>query len=77
MRVQHFFFCATKPILDAGIAPSFVLLNNTSLFLLNKFLYNCTLLNLDLTPGKVGATLHSACDLLTSILSLVSLKYFL
>jgi len=54
MRVQHFFFCATKPIHDAGITPPFVLLNNTSLFLLNNFLYNCTLLNLDLTPGKVG-----------------------
>ena len=28
--------------------------NNRSLFLLNNFLYNCTLLKLDLTPGKVG-----------------------
>jgi len=53
MRVQHF-FCATKPINDASIAPPFVLLNNTGFFLLNNFLYNCTLLNLDLTPGKVG-----------------------
>jgi len=31
-----------------------MLLNNTRLFLLNNFLYKCTLLNLDLTPGKVG-----------------------
>ena len=53
IRVQHFFFCATKPIHDAGIAPQCVLLNNTSHSLLNNFLYNCTLLNLDLTPGKV------------------------
>jgi len=43
-----------KPIRDAGIAPPFVLLKNTSLLLLNNFLYNCTLLNIDLTPGKVG-----------------------
>ena len=53
IRVQHFFFCATKPIHDASIAP-FVLLNNTSLFLLNNIIYKCTVLNLDLTPGKVG-----------------------
>jgi len=39
---------------DVGIAPPFVLLNNTSLFLLNNFLCNCTLLNLDHTPGKVS-----------------------
>jgi len=39
---------------DAGIAPPFVFLNNTCHFLLNNFLYNCTLLNLDLIPRKVG-----------------------
>jgi len=54
MQIQHFFFCATKPIHDAGIAPPFVLLNNTSLFFLNNFFYNCTLLNLDLSPRKVS-----------------------
>jgi len=54
IRVQHFVFCVTKLIQDASIAPPFVLLTNTSLFLLNNFLYNCTLLKLDLTPGKVG-----------------------
>jgi len=43
----------TKPIHDAGIAPPFVLLKNTSHSLLNNFLYNGTLLTLDLTPGKV------------------------
>jgi len=47
-----FLLLCEKSIHDAGIAP--FVLNNTSLFLLNNFLYNCALLNLDLTPGKVG-----------------------
>ena len=49
IRFQHFFFCAAKPIHNADVAPPFVIFNNTSLFFLNNFLYNCTLLNLDLT----------------------------
>jgi len=38
-----------KPIRDVGFV-----LYNASFFLLNNFLYNYTLVTLDVTPGNVG-----------------------
>jgi len=66
------FFCAIKSTRDVVIVP-FALFYNVGLFLLNSFLYNSALLILSVTPEK-WAMLHSACDLLISLLSPDSLK---
>jgi len=47
------FFRAIKLKRDVGIV-SFMLLHNAIIFLLNNFLYNYTLLTLDVAPEKVG-----------------------